>query len=69
MKGKDLLADYQSALLELLDSSLSPEEIRAELEIQFNDSPLRDYLRSFDLEMIAVAKELVRKWGKRQSSH
>ena len=58
------LADFQSALLELLAQPLSPAEIERRLRTDAAFAPYRDYVESFDLRMIEVAAALVKKWGR-----
>lgn len=60
--GKDL-ALFQSRLLQLLWEETEPEKIRAALLVDPALAPFHGYIESMEGRMIAVACELVRKWG------
>ena len=57
------LWNFQTALLELLSQPLSAQEKLARLETDTAFESYRDYVKTFDLRSIAVASELVLKWG------
>ena len=57
------LASFQSSLLELLDSNLSPEEMLDRLQTDPQFAEFRSYTDTFELPMVEVASELVKKWG------
>jgi uncharacterized protein (UPF0276 family) len=61
----DELEKFQCALLELLsepvDAATKLERLKSELPFE----PYRAYVQSFDARSIAVASELVNKWGRR----
>ena len=61
----DLLARLQDRLLDLLDSDYTPEQIIEQLKSDPQLSSLHAYLDSFEPRLIAVGKELVRKWGRK----
>ncbi len=61
------LATFQSILLERLSSQDDPELIKATLLREPLSSSLADYVQSFEPEMVEIAAELVKKWGKRLS--
>ena len=59
------LADFQAALLELLDGPLTADEILARLRTDEVFAPYRDYIDTFEPRMVEVAAELTKKWGRR----
>ncbi len=61
------LASFQSTLLEKLSSQDEPDLIKATLQQEPLSPALHDYVQTFDLEMVEIAAELVKKWGKRLS--
>jgi hypothetical protein len=61
------LATFQSILLERLSSQDDPELIKATLLREPLSPSLVDYVQSFEPEMVEIAAELVKKWGKRLS--
>ena len=61
------LASFQSTLLEKLSSQDEPDLIKATLQQEPLSPVLHDYVQTFDLEMVEIAAELVKKWGKRLS--
>ncbi len=61
------LATFQSILLERLSSQDDPELIKATLLREPLSPSLADYVQSFEPEMVEIAAELVKKWGKRLS--
>ncbi len=61
------LATFQSILLERLSSQDDPELIKATLLREPLSPSLTDYVQSFEPEMVEIAAELVKKWGKRLS--
>lgn len=66
MFEKSPLEEYQDALLELLASGLSQDEIFAALRTDPSFECYRDYVKEFDPDMVAVACELMGKWAKRR---
>ena len=60
------LAEFQAALLEVLGSGLSAEAMLESLSRHPAAESFRDYLDSFEPRMLAVAAELVAKWGVRR---
>ncbi|MBW4573847.1 MAG: hypothetical protein KME08_01025 [Aphanothece sp. CMT-3BRIN-NPC111] len=64
----DELATFQSTLLETLSSQDDPDTIKATLEQQQLSPSLADYVQTFESEMVEIAAELVKKWGKRLSN-
>jgi hypothetical protein len=69
MSPSDALAAYQDALLDLLAADLSPEEIEQRLREDAAFAMFRADVSQFEPRMLAVAAELVRKWGKRSGVH
>lgn len=65
MSKKSTLADYQDALLELLSSGLSQDEVIKQLKTDHRFISYQDYVKEFDPDMVAVACELMGKWAKR----
>ena len=65
MPEKPTLGDYQNALVELLSSGLSAEEVISQLRQDIRFAHYHEYIDGFDSDMIAVAGELVRKWAKK----
>lgn len=63
----DQLATFQSTLLERLSSQDEPELILVTLQQQSLSPSLLDYVQTFSPEMVEIAAELVKKWGKRHS--
>ena len=59
------LWEFQTALLELLSQPLPAEEKLRRLHIDAAFEPYREYTQTFDLRSVAVASELVLKWGKK----
>jgi hypothetical protein len=60
------LARFQTLLLELLDTELSPHEIHRRLLDHEAAAPFRDYVRNFEPRCIEIGSLLVRKWGVRR---
>ncbi len=61
----DDLAAFQAALLDLLDRGLPAEEVRRRLRDDPAFAAFRGYVEAFEPRMLAVAAELVKKWGRR----
>lgn len=61
------LAAFQAALLEYLDKGESAEDILARLRTDPALTPYAEYIDTFELRMLGVASELVRKWGRREA--
>ena len=68
MNESKQLADFQAALLEILARDESPEQLLERMNRHPACEPYRDYLASFELKMVEVAAELVKKWGVRSRS-
>jgi len=60
------LVDFQDALLELLASGMSQDEILEILKTDPRFADYQDYIKEFDPDMVAVACELMEKWAKRR---
>ena len=56
---------FQAALLELLAETDDVEAIRARLAADPAFAPYAAYVAGFEPRMLAVASELVRRWGRR----
>lgn len=65
MASADDLASFQGALLELLAQDLSASGIRERLRQGAAFAPFCTYVETFEPRMLAVAADLVKKWGKR----
>ena len=61
------LSKFQSTLLETLSSQDEPDVIKATLQQEVLSPALQDYVQTFEPEMVEIAAELVKKWGKRLS--
>lgn len=57
------LQEYQDLLVMLLSTELSSEAVLSGLKDDPIYQSLRDYIDSFDQDMIAVAQELISVWG------
>jgi hypothetical protein len=64
----DDLARFQAALLDLLSQDLPPDAMRQRLRDDPAFAEFRDYVDRFEPRMLAVAAELVKKWGKRSEA-
>jgi hypothetical protein len=62
------LAAFQDALLELLAQDLPAEVIRQKLRDDPAFAEFRDYATAMEPRMLAVAVELLKKWGRRAPS-
>ena len=65
MQAADELAAFQAALLKLLAEDLSAETLSRRLREDAAYAGFREYVDGFEPRMLAVAAELVKKWGKR----
>lgn len=65
MPEEEKLAEYQDALLELLSSGLSQDEVFESLRTDPRFQNYRKYVDEFDPDMVAVACELMGKWSQR----
>lgn len=63
--AEDELARFQDALLTLLSSGMSIDEIEHALRTDVSFDPFREYVATFEPRMIEVAVELLEKWGHR----
>ena len=61
------LAAFQAALLDLLASPLTPQEMLHHLRTDAAFDPYRDYIDTFELRMVEVAAALTKKWGRREA--
>ena len=59
------LVDFQDNLMTLLSSGASPTEVQERLLSDPCFEGYREYVSGFDLDMIAVACELMQKWAVR----
>ena len=57
------LAEFQTALLDLLHQPLATEEILVRLRDDPRFAPYADYIATFEPRMVEVAAELTKKWG------
>ena len=53
------LREFQNALVELLASGAPPDEVIATLKLDERFACYKDYIESFDPDMVAVASELM----------
>jgi hypothetical protein len=65
MPPTDELAAYQAALLALLAQDLPPEAMQLRLREDAAFAGFQAYVQGFEPRMLAVAVELVKKWGRR----
>jgi hypothetical protein len=63
----EALAEFQDALLVLLDQGLPTDQIRVKLREDPAFAAFRDYATALEPRMLEVAVELVKKWGRRAS--
>lgn len=61
------LADFQACLLDVLHKHHHAEEIMAALNASVATLAFRDYISTFEPEMLEVAALLVKKWGVKSS--
>lgn len=61
------LAEFQTALLEVLDGDLPPEHIAETLAATVRDEALSAFIRAADPRTLSVARELLKKWGTRSA--
>ncbi|MBD1909778.1 MULTISPECIES: hypothetical protein [unclassified Leptolyngbya] len=61
------LAHFQSTLLEILAASTDADGLLLQLQQEEFSQQWTDYIATFELPMVEVAAELVRKWGKRSA--
>ena len=66
-EAEQQLADFQAALLEILDRFEDSAEILRELRALDLLPEYRDWVNSFDPAMTEVAALLTKKWGVRKS--
>ncbi|MCA9803351.1 MAG: hypothetical protein KC777_15380 [Cyanobacteria bacterium HKST-UBA02] len=64
MEEEDLMKEFQDRLVTLLASEENPETVVLKLLSDQRFESLRDYLAGMDTDMVAVAMELVQKWGR-----
>lgn len=57
------LFDFQGRMLDILHAGGPPEELLRQLREAAAGTEMEDYVGTFDLRMVQVASELVRKWG------
>ncbi len=65
MSELDSIARFQEAMFEILDLELSPEEALQRLCSDPRTVCYSELMQSWDLHMIAVAQQLLKKWGVR----
>lgn len=63
------LAHFQAVLLDLLDRGGEPHEIIESLRRDSRLAEYADYIASFEPRMMAVAVELIAKWGQRDGGN
>lgn len=64
LEEEDLMKEFQDRLVTLLASEEDPEAVVLKLLSDQRFESLRDYLAGMDTDMVAVAMELVQKWGR-----
>lgn len=64
-RDAEKLAQFQTALLDVLHECSTIEELRERLDKDSAFEPYRDYVRAFDPRMLLTAAELTKKWGMR----
>lgn len=62
MQENKTLAYFQEKLVELLLKDLPPKEIVSQLKSDPLLTPYHTYIDTFDMTMVKVASEIVRKW-------
>ena len=67
MASADDLAEFQAALVELLAQDLPADVFERRLREDAAFAEFRAYVGGFEPRMLAVAAELVKKWGRRSS--
>lgn len=65
--ARNELAQFQSALLDHLDSSVPLEELHESLMTDPKLASYRGYIQAMEPRMLEIAAELTRKWGVRKS--
>lgn len=63
-EAKDL-EGYQDSLLNLLADGLPPEEVVEVLKTDERFEKYRSYTENFDVDMVNVACELIKKWSRK----
>jgi hypothetical protein len=63
----DDLQGYQDSLLNLLADGLPPEEVVEVLKTDSRFEKYRPYTENFDVDMVNVACELIKKWSRRNA--
>ncbi|MBK9142106.1 MAG: hypothetical protein IPM23_06385 [Candidatus Melainabacteria bacterium] len=61
---EQVLREFQDCLVTLLAGEDDPEVVVSELMIDNRFESLREYIAGMDTDMVAVAMELVQKWGR-----
>lgn len=64
---KEKLADFQNELLNLLGQELPADEIFRRLKTDPRFDDFRDYIETFELQMVEVGAVLVKKWGRKRN--
>jgi hypothetical protein len=67
MNSEEELANFQAALLELLDTQQDLKDMRSQLQQNPAFAAFQEYLNTFDDKMLGVAAELVKKWARHNS--
>lgn len=60
------LKEFQDLLVTILEQEENPDEVISKLLSDKRFEQLKPYIEAFDSDMIEVAQELVRKWGRKK---
>ena len=63
MQDNKTLAYFQEQLVDLLLQDLTPEEIIIQLKSDPLLTPFYSYIDTYDMTMLRVASELIKKWA------
>jgi hypothetical protein len=69
MTDEQRLAELQTALLDLLDRGIPPQAVIDNLRADPRFAEHAEYLATFEPRMVAVAQELIAKWGRRDGGN
>jgi hypothetical protein len=69
MTDEQRLAELQAALLDLLDRKVPPRALIDNLRQDLRFAEHAEYLATFEPRMVAVAQELIAKWGRRDGGN
>lgn len=64
---ENALEQYQDSLLNLLADGLPPEEVVEVLKTDKRFEKYRTYTENFDVDMVYVACELIKKWSRKSA--